>query len=244
MEPDCEHPNGKILKLHGKDLKDLDPGLFKIDLFLTKLELSPDYQSCLYYKLESLPGSIGNLKHLRELKLDTNELNHLPAEIGDLKNLERISLSNNNLKHLPDSFAYLKKLKSLHLSKNQFEKLPVCVPFLTSLIYLDMTTNRLKEIEPSITRLKHTLKFLSFYDNQIHEIGNWIEDLVNLEQLWLGCNRLKQIPFIITVLKKLDWESNYLTIILDNNPIELPPLNVCHKGFTAIRNWYIDNDYI
>ena len=244
MEPDAEHPNGKKLSIHGKDLKELDQTLFKIDLYLTKLELSPDYQSCIYYKLSCVPNSIGNLKHLRELKLDTNELHSLPAEIGNLVHLERLSLSNNCLKSLPDVMANLKNLKSLHLSKNAFDKVPACIFQMSSLIYLDMTTNKLRVIDPQIAKLGGSLKFLSFYDNSIESLSPWLPDLTSLEQIWLGCNQIKQVPYEVIHMKNLDWEQNYLTIILDNNPMEQPPLTVCRKGFSAIKNWYIDNNLI
>lgn len=51
IEADENYINGKKLSVRGKDLKTLDHGLFARDLHLTLLELSPDYQSCLNYKL-------------------------------------------------------------------------------------------------------------------------------------------------------------------------------------------------
>lgn len=240
LEPDDSYPNGKKLSIKGKDLKPLDQTLFKIDLLLTKLELSPDHQSCLVYKLENLPSGIGNLVHLRELKLDSNDLSHLPAEIGHLVNLERLSLSNNSLDHLPDSFVNLTNLKSVHLSSNLFEKIPNCIFQMSSLVYLDLTSNKLKCLDKNLIRLRDTLRFLSVYDNCLGELESWLGELVNLEQFWFGLNQIKMVPLEITRIKKLDWSSAYYSIILEGNPIHVPPVRVCRKGFSAMQKWYLD----
>lgn len=241
LESDEGYPNGKKLTIHGKDLRQLDQSIFKIDLLLTRLELSPDYQSCLSYRLEHLPSAVGNLVHLRELKLDTNDLKHLPTEISQLVNLERFDLSSNCLKHLPDSFSNLLKLKSLHLTNNLFEKIPNCVFQMTSLCFLDLTSNELEHLDSNFTKLKQTLKHLSVYDNSIRELGTWIDEMQNLEQFWFGKNRIEILPLDITKLKYLDWADCYYSVVLDDNPIQTPPLTICREGFEAIKNWYFQN---
>jgi len=118
LEADENFYGGKKLRVTGKDLSKLDKDIFRLKILLTRLDLSPDYQSCLNYRLGTLPKNIGNLIHLRELKLDTNDLRELPDEIGKLHSLERLSLSNNFLSNLPDSIVNMKNLKCLHLTNN------------------------------------------------------------------------------------------------------------------------------
>ncbi|CAF4530758.1 unnamed protein product, partial [Rotaria magnacalcarata] len=38
-----------------------------------------------------------------------------------------------------------------------------------------------------------------------------------------------------------DWRKNYLSTILDENPLINPPLSVCRLGFTAIDKWHQQN---
>jgi Leucine-rich repeat (LRR) protein len=242
LEADENFPNGKKLAIRGKDLKSIDQDIFKIDLLLTKLELSPDYQSCLNYKLETVPRAIGNLAHLRELKLDTNELSSVPDELCKLINLERLSLSNNLLKSLPSSLKNLRMLKSLHLSSNFFTEMPSFIFSLDNLSYLDFTSNKLTKLDKNLIKLKKTLRFLSVYDNQIESIDPWIENMKNLDQFWFGRNKIRVIPVELTRIKNLDWQANYISITLDSNPIEKPPISVCRNGFQAIQNWYRENE--
>jgi hypothetical protein len=65
--------------------------------------------------------------------------------------------------------------------------------------------------------------------------------LKSLTTLWLGRNRLRTLPRSLTQLKQLDWKHNYLSTILDENPLVSPPLSVCQLGFTAIDNWHQQN---
>ena len=67
LEVDENFYGGKKLRVTGKDLRSLDKDIFKLKIFLSRLDLSPDYQSCLNYRLGTLPKNIGNLIHLREL---------------------------------------------------------------------------------------------------------------------------------------------------------------------------------
>ena len=54
LEADENFMGGKKLRVTGKDLRSLDKGIFKLKILLTRLDLSPDYQSCLNYRLGKL----------------------------------------------------------------------------------------------------------------------------------------------------------------------------------------------
>lgn len=240
VEKDENFKSGKKLLIRGKDLIKLNENSFKAnsELFLTSMELSPDRQSCLDYRLERLPKNINLFKNVRELKLDTNDLKELPIQIGELTRLERLSLSNNHLKTLPDqAFSKLVNLKSLHLSNNEFEAIPNSVLSLKMLEFLDLTSNSIKKIDKNISKLQNTLKSLLLYDNMIEDVTQ-IQELRNLDSVWIGKNKIKHLPLSITNIKTLDWKNRYLTLILDNNPLTEPPLSICRQGFDTIKNWY------
>jgi Leucine-rich repeat (LRR) protein len=244
-----DEQKSKMIMSKGKDLKFLNEDSFKTfscnseSSMYSSLDLSPDHQSGLNFKIEKIPKNISLLKNLKELKLDTNDLRVLAPEIGDLLQLERLSLSNNNLTMLPDTLGNMINLQSLHLANNKFKKIPHCIFNMHKLVFLDLTSNNIIEIDRNIKNLKYSLKRLSFYGNQIQVLSDWIDDLSNLEELWLGNNKLTTIPLSITNIKSLDWSHNYISVILDENPIEKPPLRVCRKGFSAIKHWYNKNNH-
>jgi hypothetical protein len=68
--------------------------------------------------------------------------------------------------------------------------------------------------------------------------------LKNLTTLWLGRNRLRTLPRTLTQLKQLDWKHNYLSTILDENPLLNPPLSICRLGFTKIDKWHKKNSSV
>jgi len=90
--------------------------------FVQVLDLSPEREACINYRIGRLPPGIGNLSGLRVLMLDTNELDVLPSEICLLTMLEKLSLSNNFIRTLPDGFNQLRRLESLYMANNRIDK--------------------------------------------------------------------------------------------------------------------------
>jgi small GTP-binding protein len=68
--------------------------------------------------LTMLPREIGELRNLRELYLEGNDLRALPIEIGHLVNLQKLNLENNELTSLPSQMGALTALTELQLSGN------------------------------------------------------------------------------------------------------------------------------
>ena len=227
----------KRLKIRGKELDRLPRELFSL-YELEILDMSPEREACLYYRLTSVPPDIGKLHNLRILMLDTNEIETLPPEIGLLSNLERISLSNNKLAVLPDGFGDLKSLRSLHMANNQFVLFPTCLCKITALEFLDMCDNQLVEIPPEINKLTN-LENLHFYMNNISSLPDEICDLVRLRALWLGNNRLKELPVRFGELRDLDWGRGHMgSLSVDGNPLEEPPLEIAKKGVAYIQVYF------
>ncbi|PVD22673.1 hypothetical protein C0Q70_15928 [Pomacea canaliculata] len=133
----------KKLKITGRDLVNLSSSVFHL-LELEVLDLSPERESCLDYKLTSLPPGIGRLVNLTTLMLDTNDLTEVPPEMALLQQLERLALSNNHLSSLPPEFKNLKELRSLHLANNDFHDFPPQLCCITTLQFLDLSDNHIK----------------------------------------------------------------------------------------------------
>ena len=201
------------------------------------MELSPTREASLDFTLGELPPAIGRLTELRFLILDTNHLRTLPNELCNLRELLVLVISNNSLTALPDAIGHLEQLESVHLANNQLRDLPISFFNLRNLTFLDLTSNKLRQLSDGIGQLTE-LQTLLLYDNRLRTIPDSIIKLKFLTTLWLGRNRLRTLPRGLTQLKQLDWKNNYLSTILDENPLVHPPLSVCRVGFNAIDRWH------
>ncbi|XP_012938640.1 ras suppressor protein 1 [Aplysia californica] len=225
----------KKLKMQGRDLLHLPKAVFKL-MELEVLDLSPEREACLDYKLTVLPADIGKLLNLTTLILDTNELLEVPAEITFLTNLERLALSNNYLTTLPAGFKRLNKMRSLHMANNEFEKIPLEICDLPQLTFLDMCDNNIKMLPKKINKLKK-LETLLLFINQLTKLPDTIVQLTELRCLWLGNNRLRVLPKGFGYLAKLDWRDRYTSSALDGNPLVSPPIETCRMGPEAIERF-------
>ena len=231
------YPRMKKLKIRGKDLGRLPREIFLIDE-LEVLDLSPERESCLYYRLTEVPPGIGKLINLRVLMLDTNEIAEVPPEICLLTSLERLSLSNNMLTSLPDAFSSLTNIRSLHVSNNRLEKFPTPILELPLLTFLDLADNELVELPESISNLKG-LQTLILFINKLTRLPESICDLPNLRCLWIGDNNIKRLPRNFGNLRLLDWGHRHTqSTVVDGNPMQNPPIDVCKRGVQAIARYF------
>lgn len=229
----------KKLKIRGRDLNLLPKSIFNL-LELEVLELSPEREACLDFKLPELPPAIGKLINLKVLILDTNEMRTIAPEITLLVSLERLALSNNHLSSLPNGFKNLKNLRSLHLSNNEFEEFPQELHELENLEFLDMCDNRMTTLPGQISKMKnlHTL-LLCF--NRLTKLPDSLCKMTELRCLWLGNNLLQTLPKNFGQLKNIDWDWRYISSLLEGNPLTRPPIEVCRQGMNAIDR-YLNGD--
>ncbi|XP_076462118.1 uncharacterized protein LOC143294626 [Babylonia areolata] len=230
----------KKLKVKGKDLARLSTSVFNL-LELEVLDLSPEREACLDFKLITLPPGIGRLVNLSVLMLDTNDLEEVPSELGLLRNLERLALSNNRLSSLPAEFQNLQRLRSLHMANNQFQDLPVVLCAITSLEFLDMSDNQIKVVPEKISQLRN-LQTLLLFINQLSKLPDSLCELPDLRCLWVGNNRLRALPRNFGRLHHLDWGHRYTSSALDGNPLVHPPLEVCRMGPEAVERYMTSMD--
>ncbi|XP_033125780.1 leucine-rich repeat-containing protein 1-like isoform X2 [Anneissia japonica] len=228
--------NLKRLKLSGKELNDVPDELFDM-IKIEFLDLSPERESCLHWRLPEVPCRINQLVNLRVLCLDTNELVFIPPEVGELHNLERLTLSNNLLTDLPSSIQNLQRLKSLHMANNFFEEIPREVFKLKRLEFLDASDNNISVIQEDIGLLVSLETLLLLY-NSIKHIPDSLCNCTMLRNVWLGVNKLQSLPRNFGNLKRLDWAEYPHSANIEGNKLISPPIEVCRRGAAAIEEYF------
>ena len=103
----------------------------------------------------SIPEGFSNLKNLKILVLDCNNIEKIPNDIGTMSNLEILSLHNNILLTIPNSISKLNNLKQLDISVNRMDTIPECLFSLTKLKILYLYGNKFKLED--INKLKKAL---------------------------------------------------------------------------------------
>ena len=86
--------------------------------------------------IQTLPGSIGQLTALQDLRCGWNDLLEIPASIGRLTALEVFSCSHNQLTRLPDTLGCCVLLRRFWCYENHLTRLPESLSCCTRLIQL------------------------------------------------------------------------------------------------------------
>jgi internalin A len=152
--------------------------------------------------LVQLPESLGELRMLRRLYLQGNQLSSLPEFLCELKALEELSLHNNLLNSLPESLGQMKALRELYLPDNQLGTLPESLGELKTLRKLSLENNRLGALPNSLGGLK-SLEELFLQNNQITVLPDSVGELKALTWLSLYNNRIASLPESLGELKEL-----------------------------------------
>ncbi len=194
------------------------------------------------------------LSHLQYLYLSRNLLTeiNIPAELNELQHLY---LSDNQLTEitLPEG---LNHLLHLYLSNNQLTKVSFATP-LNQLQYLYLRANRLTTI--ALPKNLNQLQYLDVSDNQLTNL-TLPNGLSQLQHLFLNGNKLRELtlPKGLHKLQRLYVSGNQITtiaptiallqrlqhLVLDNNPLKEPPLEICQGGIGTIRSWFLSQGKI
>jgi len=111
----------------------------------------------------------------------------------------------------------LKQLELLSLSGKNLETLPKGLGLLTNIEILSISNNQISDISEISTLT--TLRVLYCNDNQISNLADSICELVNLEKLHIGHNRLVSLPEELGNLPELcelHCNDNHLTRLPDS----------------------------
>ncbi len=155
----------------------------------------------------------------------------------DLTNLTTLNLSHNKITDI--SFLKdLTNLTTLNLSNNQITNYSF-LKYLTNLTTLYLYNNKITDISFLKDLTKLTKLDLSY--NQITDIS-FLKNFTNLTDLNLSNNQIKIFPKELLKLNltiKLEYDGKG-GIILEDNPIEEPPLEIMAQGNEAIKRYFED----
>ncbi|HEC39292.1 MAG TPA: leucine-rich repeat domain-containing protein [bacterium] len=88
--------------------------------------------------LESIPQEVFELKNLKSLSLEFNQITEIPKDISNLTSLKYLDVDYNQLTVLPEIIGEMRLLKSLGIMYNNISSLPISIKNLKNLkhIYL------------------------------------------------------------------------------------------------------------
>ena len=162
-------------------------------------------------KIKEIPqGACGRMRKLTELYMARCGLICLPEDLDQMVNLEVLILSRNCLSHLCDGLRNMTKLRDVLLYSNPFKCLEDEFPFdsLINIEYLHLSNTNIKTLPG--------------------EIGK----LVKIKYIDLRGNKLKDLP------KEFCNLSSDARVLVNDNPISFPPLDVCESGMPSIKSYF------
>ncbi|XP_068823432.1 leucine-rich repeat and calponin homology domain-containing protein 4 isoform X2 [Capricornis sumatraensis] len=172
-------------------------------------------------RFPEVPEAACQLVSLEGLSLYHNCLRCLNPALGNLTALTYLNLSRNQLSSLPPYICQL-PLRVLIVSNNKLGALPPDISALGSLRQLDVSSNELQSLPTELCSLP-TLRDLNVRRNQLTTLPDELGDLP-LVRLDFSCNRVSRIPVSFCRLRHLQ------VILLDSNPLQSPPAQICLKG--------------
>ncbi|KAK3527547.1 hypothetical protein QTP86_026650 [Hemibagrus guttatus] len=202
-----------VLNISGRKLRDY-PGLSYDLTDTTHADLSKNRfveippEVCMYAPLESL-----NLYH--------NCIKMIPEAIVNLQMLTYLNISRNQLSVLP-KFLFSLPLRVLVVSNNKLLSIPDDIGKAKDLMELDISCNEIQVLPTQMGNL-HALRELNIRRNCIQVLPDELSDLP-LIRLDFSCNKITEIPPSYRKLCQIQH------IILDNNPMQSPPAQICLKG--------------
>lgn len=172
-------------------------------------------------RFPEVPEAACQLVSLEGLSLYHNCLRCLNPALGNLTALTYLNLSRNQLSSLPPYICQL-PLRVLIVSNNKLGALPPDISTLGSLRQLDVSSNELQSLPTELCSLP-SLRDLNVRRNQLSTLPDELGDLP-LVRLDFSCNRISRIPISFCRLRHLQ------VILLDSNPLQSPPAQICLKG--------------
>jgi hypothetical protein len=159
----------------------------------------------------TIPGSLGRLRSLEQLYLESNRIETLPEELFQLANLTCLYLDSNALTGaLSESLGNLKALKSLYINSNRLTSLPASLGDLVELTVLKVHSNQITSRLPDMSRLTK-LVTLSLSDNAFELPLPDLSGLSQLASLALSnCGLVSLPPLPMGSLRSIEINGNRL----------------------------------
>ncbi|XP_044470747.1 plant intracellular Ras-group-related LRR protein 4-like [Mangifera indica] len=216
-----------FLDLRGNQLSTL-PATFGRLVRLEDLDLSSNH-------LPSLPDTIGSLVSLKKLNVETNDLEELPHTIGQCSSLRELRVDYNRLKALPEAVGKIQTLEVLSVRYNNIKQLPTTMSSLSNLRELDVSFNELESVPESLC-FATTLVKMNIGNNfaDMRYLPRSIGNLEMLEELDISNNQIRVLPDSFRMLTRLR------VLLVDQNPLEVPPRHIAEKGAQAVVQYMAD----
>jgi len=183
-------------------------------------------------------ANISNLKLLKYLDIGDNYINDIYF-LSNLRELEILILRDNNINDL-SSLENCSKLSYLDIGSNKITNI-ASLGNLRKIKYLDLFDNNISDIQPVENLQCVSELFLS--SNKIIDISP-LKYLSNLENLELSANQISDIGSLLFLLRKglsIDMNFPFSNIIIGDNPIVTPPIDIVKKGREFILEYYGKN---
>lgn len=222
-----------ILDLSGNLLTEFDISLLPVNIQSLNLSdnrlqhlKSASEESSIALQLRTLDVSNNQLvaldisapcPNLRTFLFHHNRIARFPSKFLEsaLDSVESIDASCNLIAESLD-FSKNKNLKTIKVAMNRLTAVPM-IP--SSLITLDVSTNMIKDIQGMLmptddVASAQCLVDLMLHDNHLSEISSDVlEKCANLRRLDISCNKLRNLPFQLALLPKLE------TVRIASNPL-------------------------
>ncbi|XP_060710781.1 leucine-rich repeat and calponin homology domain-containing protein 4-like isoform X2 [Hemiscyllium ocellatum] len=210
-----EAANSGVLNLSNRKLREFPRAATNYDLSdLTQADLSKN-------RLSEIPCEICQYISLETLNLYHNSVRSIPRAITNLQALTYLNVSRSHLCVLPPYLCCL-PLKVLIASNNKLTTLPEDIGCLSQLRELDVSCNDIHVLPSQIGNLE-SLRDLNVRRNQLASLPEELSELP-LVRLDFSCNKISRIPVCYRHLRHLQY------ILMDNNPLQSPPAQICTKG--------------
>ncbi|PIA42791.1 hypothetical protein AQUCO_02000320v1 [Aquilegia coerulea] len=211
------------------------------------------------YQLHDLEG-IEFPSSLIELDLTANRLSTLDSRIGLLSQLKKLSLRQNLFDddgiQLISQWTQLSGIQELVIRDNKLMKIPD-VSIFKSLLVFDVSFNEISSLN-GVSKVSSTLKELYVSKNNVTKIDELdhlhqllilelgsnrlrimekIETLTNLQELWLGRNRIRTVNLCgLKCIRKISLQSNRLTSMTGfQDCVALEELYLSHNGISKME---------
>ncbi|XP_056004324.1 leucine-rich repeat and calponin homology domain-containing protein 2-like isoform X8 [Ostrea edulis] len=198
-------------------------------------------------KLKEYPKIAGkyDLVDTVSIDLSKNRFTEIPPEIFEYRSAELLNCYHNAIKFVPEALLQLQNLTHLCLSRNQLTVIPPFIKCLQALEVFLASHNKLVSLPEEIGELKRLME-IDVSCNEISHLPSQIGDLKSMQSLNVRRNLIIELPVELSKLhlRKLDFSGNKIStiptafrkietleeIVLDHNPLTMPPARVCIKG--------------
>ena len=191
--------------------------------------------------LTSIPSNLFELKNLRILRLNNNQISEIPAEIENLNKLTHLYLADNILTDLPPQIVELKHLQEIELGNNQFSRFPTYLDSLKKLRIIGLESNplipgekeRIIENHPGmIINLVNIPPVSSTNNNEFSK--DWI-----VYDASKAGYKISYPPLVFRLMHK-DSEQVLILISHDNN-LELRVIPSIKEGYSTLKDYYMNS---